>query len=190
VAEFPDFSPSPAGFDEPLEILRACHERVRRMVEMLIMLREHLREHGADQRAIVSAGTIRQYFQEAWPRHLQDEELDLLPRLQARLRNRATAAAANIAETIDSVLEQHRAFDPLSKRVVTLLKAIEAGTAQRLDDPAVQAFVELYRIHIALEEDVLAPAFERHLTATDLRELGRSMAARRTAAPPAGAAAR
>jgi hemerythrin-like domain-containing protein len=187
VAEFQDFPQSLAGFEQPLEFLRACHERVRRMVEMLIMLREHLRDHGADAPAVVTAGTIRCYFEEAWPQHLQDEELELLPRLRARLRHRTTVAATHILETIDSVLEQHLALDPLLKRVVALLEAIEAGTARRLDEAAVQAFVELYRIHIALEEDVLAPAFARHLTAADLRDVGRAMAARRGAAPPAGA---
>jgi hemerythrin-like domain-containing protein len=190
VVQFPDSSPVPTGFDKPLEVLRLAHERVRRMVEMLVLLREHLLDHGADSPGLVTARTIREYFEQDWPRHLQDEEADVLPRLQARLRDRATAGAATLRETIDSVLEQHRAFEPLLARILALLHDIESGTAQRLHEPAVTAFVHLYRIHIALEEDVLGPAFAKLLTAQDLRDIGRAMARRReTGLPRAGAPA-
>ena len=172
MAEFPDFSPSPAGFDEPLEILRACHERVRRMVEMLIMLREHLREHGADQRAIVSAGTIRQYFQEAWPRHLQDEELDLLPRLQARLRNRATAAAANIAPDSDGYVwiaqdKFHESFcqdlpaDEALVMAVTQKAPVGSTFGDTVTDPAWKKKPTWYQI--STEDRMIHPDNERRM---------------------------
>lgn len=181
-----DFYSPTAGFDQPLAVVKACHERVRRMVEMLVPLREHLDEHGTDRRAIVSAGAIRQYLEEAWPRHVQDEEIDLLPRISARLRNcNDDGPYEDLAETIAAVSEQHRAFEPLFQRVLPLLRAVETGAAQRLDEPAVQAFVELFRIHMALEEDILGPAYARFLTPEDLRQIGRAMAARRGVAWPA-----
>jgi pyridoxamine 5'-phosphate oxidase len=183
--EFFDFNLPASGFAQPLAIVQACHERLRRMVELLIPLREHMREHGADSRAAVTAGTIRQYLVQAWPRHMQDEEVDILPRLQTRLRDRHTVAAQNIQETIATVNEHHRAFDPLFQQVLPLLRAIESGTAQRLEEPAVQAFVDLFRIHMALEEDVLGPAYAKLLTAEDLRQIGSAMAARRGVAWPA-----
>lgn len=185
MAQFPDSSLATGDFDRPLEVLRLAHERVRRMVEMLVLLREHLLEHGADSRGVVTARAIREYFEQEWPLHLQDEELDMLPRVQARLRNRTTVGAASVRETIDAVLEQHKAFEPLLARILVLLRDIEAGTAQRLHEPAVTAFIQLYRIHIALEEDVLGPAFARLLTPEDLRSIGGSMAQRRATGLPA-----
>ena len=174
-----DFNLPSSGFDQPLAILQACHERLRRMVELLIPLREHLREHGVDAPAAVTAGTIRQYFESFWPLHKQDEEVEILPRLQARLRDRNTLAAMHLMETIATVREHHRAFEPLRESIIAMLRAVESRASQRLDDPAVQAFIELFRLHIALEEDVLGPAFSRLLTAEDLRQIGHAMAARR-----------
>ncbi len=177
--EFLDFSLPSAGFDQPLAIVQASLERLRRMVELLVPLRAHLREHGADSRTAVSAHTIRRYLEEAWPRYVQDQEIDILPRVQARLRDRHTVGAQHIVETIAAVTEQHRAFEPLCRQIAAELRAIETGTRQRLDDPAVQALVELFRVYAALEDDVLAPAYARLLTAEDLRLIGRAMAARR-----------
>jgi hemerythrin-like domain-containing protein len=174
-----DFNLPSSGFTQPLAILQACHERLRRMVELLIPLREHLREHGADGPAAVTASTIRQYFENLWPLHEQDEELEILPRVRNRLRSRNTVAAQHLLETIATVHEQHRSFEPLRRSVMAMLRAIETGAAQRLDDPAVQAFVELFRLHIALEEDVLEPAYARLLTPEDLQQIGCAMAARR-----------
>ena len=36
------------GFDEPLAMLRACHDRIRRQLSVLERLRRHLPEYGCD----------------------------------------------------------------------------------------------------------------------------------------------
>lgn len=172
------YSPS-AGFEQPLALVKASHERMMRRVELLVLLREHLCAHGADTHATVTAGAIRQYFEQAWPRHLQDEELDIFPRVRARLQNRHTVSARNIVETIELVTEQHHAFQPLLQSVALSLRAVESGSAQRLDEMAVLCLVHRFRTHLALEEDVLDPACARLLTPEDLRQIGSAMAARR-----------
>jgi pyridoxamine 5'-phosphate oxidase len=183
--ELPDFYAPLDGFDQPLAIVRACQQRLRHMVEMLIPLREHVREHGADERAAVTAGTIRTFFEDAWLNHLQDQQLDIVPRLRARLHNRHTVWARNLVETIDAVSEQHRAFVPLWQSVAALLRQIESGASARLDDPSVRTFVQLVRIHLVLEEDVLGPACARLLTAEDVQQIGTAMAKRRRIPWPA-----
>ncbi|RZL28150.1 MAG: hypothetical protein EOP35_26390, partial [Rubrivivax sp.] len=40
-----------AGFDQPFEMLAACHERVRRSVRLLQRLHAHVRQHGLDVQA-------------------------------------------------------------------------------------------------------------------------------------------
>ncbi len=177
--EFLDFYSPSAGFEQPLVLVDACHERVRRMVELLVRLIEHLHEHGADERAAISARSILEYFKEAWPRHFKDEELDLFPRVRLRLRDRHSAESGQIIDAIETLTEQHRDFYPLWRRIEPSLQAVAGRSTQRLDESAVHAFVELYRVHLALEEDVLAPVYTRLFTAEDLRQIGTSMAARR-----------
>jgi len=177
--EFPDFYSPSAGFERPLVLVDACHERVRRMVELLVRLAEHLGEHGADEAASISAQSIHDYFHDAWARHFQDEELDLFPRLRARLRDTGGESAQHISETMQTLTEQHRAFLPLWKRIEPSLRAVQQRTVQRLDRAAVDSFAEAYRRHLELEEDVLAPAYAALLTPEDLRQIGTTMAARR-----------
>ncbi len=135
--------------------------------------------HGADKAAAVSANTVRQFFEEDFPKHVEDEELDLFPRVRSRLRDRHSAPAQRILETIALLIEQHRELRVLWKNVVPSLYAIETGTGRHLDEAAVHAFVELYRVHLALEEDIMAPAYQRLLTAENLRQISAAMAARR-----------
>jgi hypothetical protein len=54
-----DFRTPAAGFDQPLELWLACHDRVRRMTGLLERLREHLLNMGSDDAARVTAATIR-----------------------------------------------------------------------------------------------------------------------------------
>ena len=41
-----------AGFDQPFEMLLACHQRVDRMLRLLQRLAPHLATHGADAEAV------------------------------------------------------------------------------------------------------------------------------------------
>ena len=185
--EFEDFYAPTAGFGQPLALVDACHERVRRMAELLIRLLEHLREHGADKRAAISARAICDYFSSSWARHFQDEELDLFPRVRARLRERQGPQAQRILEAIMTLTEQHRDFLPLWKQIEPTLRAVQERTAHQLSETTVRAFVEAYRSHLQIEEDVLAPAYVKLLTPEDLRQIGAAMAARRGVTwPPPG----
>jgi hypothetical protein len=47
-----------AGFDEPFEMLGACHERVARMLGLLQRLQAHLQAQGADDSARSAAADV------------------------------------------------------------------------------------------------------------------------------------
>ena len=64
-------------FEQPYEMMEACHERVHRMLALLERLREHLPLHGADAQAQQAARDIMRYFDQAAPQHHTDEELQL-----------------------------------------------------------------------------------------------------------------
>jgi len=59
-----DFRTPGAGFDQPVEMWLACHERVQRFAALLSRLADHLSSQGADEDAQVTAVSIRRYFNE------------------------------------------------------------------------------------------------------------------------------
>lgn len=178
-----DFRSPSGGFDEPLELWLACHERVRRFCLLLERLRRHVEEHGADMEATSSATSIRRYFNEAAPRHHADEEIDLFPRLLKRLAERPTpidaAEAARVRSAIHTLTAEHRANETVWAALDATLAQIELGVAARLDAGQVDAFGRTYRQHIEVEESVVMLAMQHHFSAADWEDVGAAMAKRR-----------
>ncbi|WP_232821524.1 cupin domain-containing protein [Acidithiobacillus ferrivorans] len=61
------------SFDDPVRLLRACHERILGHCETLERLAEHLARVGADSEARLAAARIRRYFHVAGPAHHADD---------------------------------------------------------------------------------------------------------------------
>ena len=72
-----------AGFEQPFEMLEACHERVERMLGLIERLAGHLSEAGADASARQAARDVMRYFDRAAPNHHEDEERHVFPALRA-----------------------------------------------------------------------------------------------------------
>lgn len=175
-----DFRTPAAGFDQPLQMWQACHERVARMNRLLEKLVDHLDGHAIDDDAIATAASVRRYFDEAAPRHHDDEDEDLFPRLIARLKEAGDeAGAARIGSVITSLQQDHAEIGALWTDLREPLARIERGEAPRFDRPQVATFIRRYRAHIALEDAEIAPALAARLTEADRQEIGRAMAARR-----------
>jgi hemerythrin-like domain-containing protein len=171
-----DFRTPAAGYDQPIEMWLACHERMLRMIALLVRLRDHVAGGGANESAGVTAASILRYFDEAAPRHREDEEIDLFPRVQLRLKG---AARGKIASTIDTLQDEHELLNNAWTELRPALIAIESGAGNRLDDDATAQFVKRHRQHVEQENEVLAPAFQRAFDQPELDAIGRSMAARR-----------
>ncbi len=174
-----DFRTPAAGFDQPLELWLACHDRVRRMASLLERLHEHMKDKGADDAAQVTATSIRRYFDEAAPRHHEDEEIDLFPLLRRLLPQRAPADQATVTAALDRLENEHVELGKLWQQVRATLLAIEAGQPALLDRGLVQRFANSYREHCEIEDTVIAAALQRCLAGEDLDALGQSMAERR-----------
>lgn len=163
-----------AGFDEPFEMLDACHQRVERMLVLIERLAAHLPIHGADAQAQQAARDVMRYFDLAAPHHHEDEERHVLP----LLREQGHAALA------DRIAQEHQAMAAAWARMRALLVAIEQGRGLGAgEDVAVdgRAFVALYREHIALEETQAFPLVQAGVTGDALRAMGEEMARRRGA---------
>lgn len=174
-----DFRTPAAGFDQPLELWLACHDRVRRMCALLQRLLEHVRDSGVDEQAKVTAVSIRRYFDEAAPRHHEDEEVDLFPRLLARLEGRTESEATGVRNAVALLETDHREIGRLWSVLREALNAIEGGDAGAFDEAVVALFVTRYRSHCEIEDTVIAPALRRALPEQELEAVGRAMAQRR-----------
>ena len=174
-----DFRTPAAGFDQPLALWLACHDRVRRMTGLLERLHEHVAHMGADDAARVTATTIRRYFTEAAPRHHQDEEIDLFPLLRRRLPERAPGRTAEVHSAIERLEADHVALGKVWERLAPVLTAIEGGEAMQFDAEDVRVFADGYRGHCEVEDTIIADALRLCMTDADLDALGQAMAERR-----------
>jgi pyridoxamine 5'-phosphate oxidase len=171
-----EFHSPGAGFDQPVEMWLACHERVRRFALLMGRLADHLRQRGPDEDAQVTAASIRRYFNEAAPRHHQDEEVDMFPRLRERLSD---DDRTKVGQIIDQVEADHLEMAGLWKRLDTILAEIQRGQALALESALIDRFATLYHHHIDAEERVLLPAMKRAFGKSDWLAIGRAMAERR-----------
>lgn len=168
--------PAAPSFDEPLEMLDACHGRIKAQLATLRRLVAHLPRHGADKAAQEAARGVVRYFSVAAPHHHEDEEIDLLPALLA------TAAGADRLEAealVARILADHQRMDPLRDAALAVLEKIAAGEGVELPAAQVETLATLYLGHIEMETRELFPLAKRLLSPAQTEELGRKMAARR-----------
>jgi hemerythrin-like domain-containing protein len=174
-----DFHTPAAGFDQPLELWLACHDRVRRMTGLLERLREHVANTGADDAARVTATTIRRYFDEAAPRHHEDEEVDLFPLLRRLLPDKAPERLQEVEQALGRLEADHVNLGRVWMQLRPALEAIERGEPAQLDADAVRTFADGYRGHCEVEDTIVADALRLCLGGADLDALGQAMAERR-----------
>jgi hemerythrin-like domain-containing protein len=171
---FPNHRSSPS-FDQPLEILVACHQRIEEKLCDLERLGERLAASGCDSSVRSAAQDVLRYFDTAGSLHHKDEDEDLFPllRVLAARRGRPVIAAA-----IDELEREHATMESQWKRLREHLSAIAAGEG-RLDAGEVTRFAWLYRRHMNSESAAVLPFAREALDEAQRAALGERMAARR-----------
>ena len=166
------------GFEQPFEMLDACHERVERMLRLLGKLREHVKTHGADEQARQAARDVMRYFDQAGPHHHEDEERHVFPALLAQ-RDPAVVAV------VIRLKQDHQEMGVMWAQVrASLSELVEAAggdwpgfsaeEAQRFD-----AYDALYRRHLVDENGVVYPAARAVIRGEALQAMGAEMMGRR-----------
>ncbi len=163
---------SAPGFDDPLEMLRACHGRIQAQCAMLSRLVEHLATQGCDAQASQAARAILRYFDTAGHHHHQDEEVDLFPAL---LATHDTTAASLVSRLIGEHKKMEAAWQALRPQLVDIAEDVSG----ELDENVVAHFCGLYAEHIAVENGELLPLATSLLGAEQQERLGHAMAVRR-----------
>lgn len=160
------------GFDHPLDVLEACHERIARQCDTLDKLLAHLPAHGPDTQAQRAARAVLTYFDTAAVHHHDDEERNLFPLLEQ-------AGAPGVCDLVETLTLEHDELALLWRRLRPDLLQVEQGLAILLDEGLVRRFIALYRSHIEFENTRVVPLARQVLGSTEIERLGRAMAARR-----------
>ncbi|MBS0309339.1 MAG: hemerythrin domain-containing protein [Proteobacteria bacterium] len=171
----PLFAAAP-GFDQPLAVLKHCHDRIRKQLATLKKLQAHLPAAGADLEAQQAAHAILRYFNDAAPLHHADEEDDLLPQLEASAQGED---AQTLATLLPLILREHREMETLWRALDAQLAAIATGRAAALSEEDAGRFAMLYDAHMQREETQIAPMAMRLFSAEHMTRLGDAMRARR-----------
>jgi hemerythrin-like domain-containing protein len=172
----PGFSAPAAGFDEPLAMLHACHDRVRRSLGLLQRICERVRERRIDDAVRDAAIDVLRYFDRAAPLHHEDEERHIFPAV------RAGAADSITRNALVRLQEQHLLMAAGWAVLREPLSALAAGDAAAFGPAECEAasrFIALYHDHAAVEEMLIFPAAAALLDHDALARAGAVMAHRR-----------
>lgn len=164
-----------AGFEQPFEMLEACHERVHRMLALLARLREHLRTHGADTQAQQAARDVMRYFDQAAPQHHHDEELHVFPPLLAQGDPKTVAVVARLQQDHLQMESRWGA----ARQVLALVAEGRINALSVDDDAVLDAFAGLYDAHIEAEEGMAYPAARALIDEAATAAMGEEMMRRR-----------
>jgi pyridoxamine 5'-phosphate oxidase len=169
------FEPAP-DFDQPIAVLKHCHDKIRKQLKTMEKLSTHLPEFGADLDAKQGAIAILRYFNEAAPKHHADEEQDLVPMLQSTA---AGEDAARLSALVPQIMQEHRQMEALWERLAQQLQQISSGDSVQLSDDDVRQFVGLYTSHMEKEEANIAPMAKKIFSSAQMAQLGQAMRSRR-----------
>ena len=165
-----------AGFDAPLQMLAACHQRIQRQCDTLRRLPPHVQVHGADTQAREAAQAVMRYFDRAAVDHHADEEQDLFPAL---LESMAGSDAVCLRELVDALTLQHRELEAHWRALREALMRVAAGDATTLTAERVEVFVTAYSRHLQHEETELLPMAARLIDDATLQQISHTMRLRR-----------
>ncbi|MBC7684047.1 MAG: pyridoxamine 5'-phosphate oxidase [Bdellovibrionales bacterium] len=174
----PDSAP---GFDQPIAVLKHCHDRIRKQLATLDKLGPHLAVHGADEQARQAALAIMKYFDKAAHWHHADEEENLFPMLQASAQGEDAALLASLGP---GIVDEHRQMDAMWQGLHEQLSAVASGASTELRSNEVRRFADMYSAHMEREEGYIAPMAKRLFSPAQMAQLGQAMQARRGIAPP------
>lgn len=166
------------GFEDPVEILNSCHEKVRHFASLTIRLRDYLQKVGVDTAATEAATRIRRYFNVAAALHHLDEELDLFPALLALKEGVISQAAKDaLSQAIASLAREHDTLGEAWIQIDRWLQSVEAG--QAAPEPAcVDLFAHAYTRHADREENEIYP-YAKYLHQSEIQRIGLNMVKRR-----------
>ena len=167
-----------SNFTDPIGLLGDCHRRIERFLDVLVRIAEL---GGAlDDEARTALDTALRYFREAAPKHTAAEEESLFP----RLRRIESADLRAVMARVESLEEEHVCADRVHAEVDALgLTWLRDGSLPPEQSSRLRMILsqlrDLYRHHIATEDQEVFPAAAAALSVSDRHAIGKEMASRR-----------
>jgi hemerythrin-like domain-containing protein len=166
-------------FDDPLGMLRACHRRIERALDVTERIVALEAEGPLDERARLALSRTLHYFRIGVPRHAADEEESLFPRLGSAGEIGGAANTPDYLAAEHEVLDAaHRELDELGQELLANGR-FSSGENRGRFGLLVQRLRCIYREHIRVEDDELFPTAAQALDPAALEAIGAEMAARR-----------
>jgi hemerythrin-like domain-containing protein len=168
------------SFTNPIGLLSDCHRRIERFLDVLVTIAKRGGGQELNQEQRTALDTALRYFREAAPKHTDDEEQSLFP----RLRELDNPEIRSLLARVDSLEHDHARANTLHDEADRLGQAwlrdgkLSAEQAAHLTK-ALTDLSGLYRDHIAIEDHEIFPAAAAALSPTDRSAIGSEMAARR-----------
>ncbi len=168
------------GFDQPLGLLSDCHRRIEAFLGVMIRVVEETGGKSLSDTQRRGLEQARTYFATAAPRHTADEEDSLFPLMRHSDDPDVRAALAKL----DGLEADHRRAELGHEEVDRLCRRWLAAGELTVEETAklrriLQELAELYRQHIAVEDEELFRLAGRVLSREQLAEVGAEMARRR-----------
>lgn len=105
------FETQSVTFAEPIEMLYACHGKVRRFCGQIAMLSGYIAENGCNQLVLQTIRQISRYFNVAAPLHHEDEE-ENFSRCCCNTRRKPVKAWTSCCANISGCTTTGRLFPP------------------------------------------------------------------------------
>ncbi len=172
---FPGTSSPAVGFEQPFEMLAACHERVRNSLELLGRIVAHIDSQGHDAQSRAAAADVLRYFDIAAPLHHEDEERHVFPLVAGGDAELAALGRRLHADHDEMASEWERLREALS----AWSAAGDAGPVGNAARSSAARFAALYAGHLVIEEDRIFPAVRAMLDDRALAAMGTEMQSRR-----------
>lgn len=164
------FPSSAPGFDDPIGMLAACHERILSRCALLGRLVVHWQQQGLNSDVRAAAADVVAYFSRAGHAHHQDEEQDLFPLLRAD---------PDLADTLDSLSRGHRELDSVWSELEPLLSNPDSVENCEKLMALADRFCTSQTQHVEIENREVLPRARELLPPQILVVVGSRMAARR-----------
>ena len=170
-----------SGFDDPIGMLKDCHRRIERFLGVQYQVCRRAQGQALNDEERQAVEHALHYFTQSGPRHNEDEEQSVFPRL------RASHSAAPLEDVQRLEAEHHEAAAYHDEVALLYSKWIADGNLSARDQSLLlhrtEQLQQLYAEHIRIEEEIVFPRAAALFSQQVLGEIGDEFKARRNSSP-------
>ena len=170
---------SDRDFESPIGFLGDCHRRMEHFVDALLHITHSRAGQSLSSDEWAEIAEAVHYFETDEPWHTADEMQSLFPRLRETEAARAQALVVQLEHDQEMANAHHRMIGVFCRRWLGHGYLSTVDTRNLTD--RLEGLQAIYRRHIAIEARELFPLAVHLLSSRQMDEIGREMAARRSA---------